>query len=74
MEKAIPESLYSQTVYEKSQVLAEIERLKKDHTKLGTYKEEVVAALASALKREDLDRNELSVFRMAVEKALEPID
>jgi predicted ATP-dependent endonuclease of OLD family len=74
LEKAIPEALYNQTVYEKSQVLAEIERLKNDHTKLGTYKEEVVAALASALKREDLDRNELSVFRMAVEKALEPID
>src|SRR6266567_2823815 len=74
LEKAIPESLYSQTVYEKSQVLAEIERLKKDHKKLGTYKEEVAAELANALKRVDLDTNELSVIRMAVEKALEPID
>jgi len=74
LEKAIPESLYSQTVYEKSHVLAEIERLKKDHKKLGTYKEEVAAELANALKREDLDTNELNVIRMAVEKALEPID
>lgn len=41
---------------------------------MGTYKEEVAAALANVLKREDLDTNELSVFRMAVEKALEPID
>ena len=74
LEKAIPESLYSQTEYEKSQVLAEIERLKKDRTKLGAYKEEVATALANALKREDLDTNEFSVIRMAVEKALEPID
>ncbi|HYT42192.1 MAG TPA: AAA family ATPase, partial [Methylomirabilota bacterium] len=74
LEKAIPESLYSQTVYEKLHVLAEIERLKKDHKKLGTYKEEVAAALANALKREDLDMNDFSVIRMAVEKALEPID
>ena len=74
MEKAIPEWLYNRTDYEKSQVLAEIEKLKKDHKKLGTYKEEVAVLLANALKREDLDTNELSVFRMAVEKALEPID
>src|SRR6266487_1065398 len=74
LEKAIPASLYSQTVYEKLHVLAEIERLKKDHKKLGTYKEEVAAALANALKREDLDMNDFSVIRMAVEKALEPID
>jgi len=74
LEKAIPEWLYSRTAYEKSQVLAEIERLKKDHKKLGTYKEEVAGALANKLKREDFDTNELSVFRMAVEKALEPIE
>ncbi len=74
LEKAIPESLYSRAGYDKSHVIAEIERVKKDHTKSGTYKEEVATALANVLKREDLDTNELSVFRMAVEKALEPID
>jgi DNA modification methylase len=74
MEKAIPECLYNRTTYNKSQVLAEIERLKKDYKKLGTYKEEVAVALANELKREDLDTTELSIFRMAVEKALEPID
>ncbi len=74
LEKAIPESLYNRTAYNKSQVLAEIGRLKKDHKKLGTYKEEVAAALANALKREDLDTNELCVIRLAVERALEPID
>jgi predicted ATP-dependent endonuclease of OLD family len=74
LEKAIPEWLYGRTVYKKSQVIAEIERLKKDRKKLGICKEEVATALANALKREDLDTNELSVFRMAVEKALEPID
>ncbi len=74
MEKAIPEWLYNRTAYNKSQVLAEIAGLKKDHKKLGTYKEAVAAALANALQREDLDTNELCVIRMAVEKALEPID
>jgi predicted ATP-dependent endonuclease of OLD family len=74
LEKVLPEALYNRTAYNKSLVLAEIERLKKDHTKLGTYKEEVAAALATALKREDLDTNELRVIRMAVEKALEPIE
>lgn len=74
MEKAIPECLYKRTTYNKSQVLAEIERLKKDYKKLGIYKEEVATALANVLKREDLDMNELSVFKMAVEKALASID
>jgi hypothetical protein len=73
-ENTIPEWLYNRTTYKKSQVLAEIERLKRDRQKLGTYKEEIAAALANKLKREDLDTNALSVFRMAVEKALEPID
>ncbi len=73
-ENTIPEWLYDRTAYNKSQVLAEIEKLKKDRQKSGAYKEEIAAALADKLKREDLDTNELSVFRMAVEKALEPID
>jgi len=76
LEKAIPEQLYNRTAYEKSQVLAEIEKLKKekDHKRLGIYKEEVATALANVLKLEDLDMDELKIFRMAVEKALEPIE
>ena len=62
LENAIPESLYSRARRDKSQVLAEIVRLKNDRVRLGMYKEEVATALAYALKREDLDTNELSVF------------
>ena len=74
IEKAIPQCLYDRTTYNKPQVLVEIERLKKDFKKLGKYKEEVATALANALKQEDLDVCELKIFRMAVEKALEPIN
>jgi hypothetical protein len=74
LEKAIPESLYSRAGYDKSEVVAETERLRSDRIRLGAYKEEVAAVLANVLRLEDLDMDELKIFRMAVEKALEPID
>jgi hypothetical protein len=74
LESAIPEAVYERTSYNKSEVITEIARLKRDKKQLDIYKTEVTNALAESLTADDLSLDDMKVFKEAAKKAIKPIE